>query len=176
MIRACFAIHLVLFTLCFAYAQNDGRLDVKPAPGDPTRFVCDIGFATFTTPKSWNPNRSGKQTYAILTPADESYPKISKMISIDAGKSVEPTAKAFAEGFAKKSKGKVLEKSIDIDGETAYRVQCPPNPNKVQPIDCIAVIKDGRGVLLIAGAKKTGETDDAMNELVKTWKWKNTTK
>jgi hypothetical protein len=176
MLRLCFATYLVAFAVCFANAQNTGRLDVKPAPGDPTRFVCDIGFATFTTPKSWTPNRSNKSTYAILTQAGETFPKISKMISIDAGKPVDPTSKALAEGYAKKSNGKVLEKTIDIDGATGYRIQCQPNPDKVQPIDCIAIIKDGRAILLIAGARKTGETEDAMNELVKSWKWKNSAK
>jgi hypothetical protein len=38
------------------------------------------------------------------------------------------------------------------------------------------VLNDGRAVLLIAGAKKTGETDEALNELVKSWKWKNASK
>jgi hypothetical protein len=33
---------------------------------DKTRYRCDLGFATFTTPKDWNPNRSNRQTYVII--------------------------------------------------------------------------------------------------------------
>ena len=171
-----FAVFHVLSSACLAYAQTDKRLDVKPDPTDPSRFQCDIGFATFTTPKSWRPNRSGKSTYAILTQESETYPNVSKMISIDVGKPVDPTAKAIAEAFAKTWKGSVQEKTVQVDGQTGYRIKCPPSPNKVQPIDCIVVLNDGRAVLLIAGAKKTGDTDEALNELVKSWKWKNASK
>jgi len=33
------------------------------------------------------------------------------------------------------------------------------------------VVKDGRVLMLIAGATKSGETDEALNELVASWKW-----
>ncbi len=63
------------------------------------------------------PNRSGKSIYAILTPEAEAYPKISKMISIDVGKPVEPSPEAIAEGFAKIWKGTVQKEAIEVDGE-----------------------------------------------------------
>ncbi|MFN6139668.1 MAG: hypothetical protein ACK480_14355 [Planctomycetota bacterium] len=173
MCRIFIAIFFLLSSVDLTQAQTDRRLDVKPDPSDPSRFLCDIGFATFTTPKSWKPNRSGKSTYAILTPEADAYPKISKMISIDVGKPVDPSPEAIAQGFAKTWKGAVQKETIQVDGEKGYRIVCPPDPNKVQPIDCVVVLKDGRAVLLIAGAKKSGETDDAMNELVKSWKWKS---
>ncbi len=51
-----------------ALAQKAEGLSVKKSASDPKRFDCDIGFATFTTPKGWGVNRSDKPTYAILTP------------------------------------------------------------------------------------------------------------
>ncbi|MFM8261564.1 MAG: hypothetical protein ACKN9S_04740 [Pirellula sp.] len=176
MFRICIAVCLVIVSSNLSLAQTDRRLDVKPDPSDPSRFLCDIGFATFSTPKSWKPNRSGKSTYAILTPEAEALPKISKMISIDVGKPVEPSPEAIAEGFAKTWKGTVQKDAIQVDGEKGYRIVCPPDPNKVQPVECIVVFKDGRAVLLIAGAKKSGETDEAMKALVKSWKWKSNAK
>jgi hypothetical protein len=166
----------LLSTLCLSYAQDEKRLDVKPDPKDPSRLQCDIGFATFTTPKLWKPNRSGKSTYAIPTPENEALPNISRMISIDVGKPVQPTAKAIAGAFAKTWKGSVQEQTIQVDGQPGYRIQCPPSPSKVQPVDCIVVVHEGRAVLLIGGAKKTGDTEEALNELVTSWKWKNTSK
>lgn len=176
MFRTSITLFLLLSILCVAHAQNEKRLDVKPDPTDGSRFQCDIGFATFTTPKSWKPNRSGKSTYAILTQENESLPNISKMISIDVGKPIVPTAKAIAGAFAKTWKGSVQEQTIQVDGQPGYRIQCPPSPNKVQPVDCIVVVHEGRAVLLIGGAKKTGDTEEALNELVKSWKWKNASK
>ncbi len=173
MFRMIITICLLLASCNLSLAQTDRRLEIKQDPSDVSRFLCDIGFATFTTPKSWKPNRSGKSTYAILTPDADAYPKISKMISIDVGKPVDPSPEAIAQGFAKTWKGAVQKETIQVDGEKGYRIVCPPDPNKVQPVQCIVVLKDGRAVLLIAGAKKSGETDEAMNELVKSWKWKS---
>lgn len=170
--RPCFAICIVLFTTAFARSQDGDGIDVKRAPNDPTRYVCDIGFATFMTPKGWNPNRSDKPTYAILTHEGEAYPRITKMISIDAGKPVVPTSKGMADALAKKWNGKVLDKTIELGGESAYRVNCEPNPNRIQPIDCIVVVKDGRVLMLMGGARKAGETAVALTELAASWEWK----
>jgi hypothetical protein len=166
------AVCIVLLTQAFSPAQDTGGIVVERSPSDPSRFLCDIGFAKFTTPKAWNPNRSGKPTYAILTHESEKYPQITKMISVDAGKPVGPNSKAMAEALARKWNGRVLNETVLIDGEVAYRVKCKPNPNRVQPVDCIVIVREGRGLMLMAGALKTGETDAALNDLVASWKWK----
>lgn len=174
--RPFFAICTVFMAAAFACAQDDGVIDVRRAPNDPTRYLCDIGFATFTTPKGWSPNRSDKPTYAILTHEGETYPQITKMISIDAGKPVSPTSKGMADALAKKWKGKVMGEIIELGGESAYRINCKPNPNRIQPIDCIVVVKDERVLMLIAGAKDLGEIDVALTELAASWKWKKNKK
>ncbi len=78
----------------------------------------------------------------------------------------------MAQALAKQWNGKVLDESTKVDGEIAYRVNCEPNPKQLKPIDCIVVVKDGKVLMLMAGASKTGETEDALNELVASWKWK----
>jgi hypothetical protein len=50
MFRICIAVCLVIVSSNLSLAQTDRRLDVKPDPSDPSRFLCDIGFATFSTP------------------------------------------------------------------------------------------------------------------------------
>lgn len=59
-----------------AFGQVD-RLVVQQDPSDTSRFICDVKYATFKTPKGWQPNRSGKNTYAILSRANESYPNLT---------------------------------------------------------------------------------------------------
>ena len=142
-------------------------------PSDSSTYVCDVKFATFKTPKGWQPNGSDKNSYAILSRTNESYPNLSQMITVDIGKPAEPTAKASADAFAKEWRGKVEEETISLDGETALRVNIPPESNRLQPIDCILTIRNGRLFMLIAGAKEAGEVSSALDELVKSWKWKN---
>ena len=170
--QVCIAVCIALGAPTFGHAQDADVIAVKRLPTDPSRFVCDIGFASFTTPKAWNPNRSDKPTYAILTHVRETYPRITKMISIDARKPVAPTSKGLAEALAKKWKGHVLKDTVELDGNLAYRVKCVANPDRVQPVDCVAIVRDGRALMLMAGALKVGETDAAMNALVTSWKWK----
>ena len=153
------------------YSQIE-RLVIERAPNDPSRYICDVGFATFTTPKNWVPNSSDKNTYAILTHSKESYPNVTAMISIDIGKPVEPTAKRIAEAFAKKWSGQVLKSPIEIDGEKGCRVKIPPNNNEIRPVDCAVVVKDKRAFMLIGGAKTDNDTSEAIDDVIKTWKWK----
>ena len=129
------------------------RLVVNVDPLDRSRFFCDVTYATFRTPKGWSPNRSGGNTYAILSRVGESYP-FTQMISIDIGKPVAPTTEATANAFAKKWNGQVAPISSKIDGETAFRVNIPPDHKTVRPIDCIIAIRDGRLFMLIGGARK----------------------
>jgi hypothetical protein len=97
-----YQVTLSAFLLCSTYGfAQEQRLVVRKDPENPSRFVCNIKYATFTTPKGWRPNRSGGNAYVILTRSDETYPGVSAMISIDIGKPVEKTAKETAEAFAK---------------------------------------------------------------------------
>jgi len=165
---------LILLTSVYAYVSSAlaDDLVVTRDLEDKSRYCCDLGFATFTTPKDWNPSRSNRQTYVILTHKDENPPKNTKMISIDGGKPIKPTSKEMAQEFANKWKGSILDKTVSLDGEEAYRVQCEPNAKKPQPIDCVVIVKDNRLLLIIAGATKKGEVEKAVDELIATWKWK----
>ncbi|MFN7874756.1 MAG: hypothetical protein ACK5PB_05525 [Pirellula sp.] len=171
-------VYLILFLLTGVHAHvSSARADdlvVTRDSDDKSRYRCDLGFATFTTPEDWNPNRSNRQTYVILTHKDENPPQNTKMISIDGGKPTKPTSKEMAQEFAKKWKGRILDKTVSLDGEEAYRVQCEPNAEKPQPIDCVVIVKDNRLLLIIAGATKKGEVEKAVDDLIATWKWKAT--
>ena len=167
---------LVLFCFCCivstkAFAQEE-RLVVRKHPKDPGLFVCETKFATFNTPKDWQPNQSGGATYAILTKSNETYPKVSQMISIDIGKPSEPTAQKLAEAFAKRFKGSVGEEAIEIDGEKGWRVTIPADKKSIRPVDCIVAFKDGRSFVFIGAAKEAGDLPKAIDELVAGWKWK----
>ena len=155
------------------WTAQDNKLSICNDPADASRFLCDVTYATFETPKGWVPNRSGKNTYAILSRANETYPYLTRMISIDIGKPVEPTTKAVAEAFANKwRKGQVEVLSLQIDGEVAFRVTVPPNNNTMQPVDCVIAMRDGVVFMLIGGAKANGDVSDALDEVVASWKWK----
>lgn len=155
----------------YAYGQEE-RLVVHKDPTDPSRFICDVKYATFTTPKGWQPNRSGGNTYAILLRSNETYPKVTQMISIDIFKPVEPTAKELAVAFAKRWNGRLGESSVKIDGEKGYRVTIPSDNKTMHPVDCIVAIKDARAFMLIGGAKENGDLGKALDDLVASWKWK----
>lgn len=166
-----------LALLAFLISQNPvfgqaQRLIVKSDPDGGSQYRCDIHYATFKTPKNWRPNHSDKNTYAILSSVDECFPRLTRMISIDIGKPAETTARLTAEIFAKEWNGKVLEESVEVDGETGYRVQAVPNGKDVRPIDCIIVFKDDSAFMIIGGAKEASALGEAMDELIATWKWK----
>lgn len=165
------ALVAIVFLPCCVYGQAD-RLTVKSDPDDASRYICDIRFATFKTPKDWQPNSSDKQTYAILTRTDETYPNITQMISIDVGKPIAPTAALMAEAFAKKWSGSVVKVSLKVDGEDGFRVKVTPDKKEVRPTDCVVVIKDKRVFMLIGGSKEDDGLEKAINDLVASWKWK----
>lgn len=157
---------------CGAYGQDE-RLLVKRDPDDASRFICDVKFATFKTPKDWQASKSGKQTYAILTRADETYPNVTSMVSIDIGKPVAQSAKAVAEALAKKWGSTEAPIPQKVDGEDGFRVKVTPTGKEVRPIDCVVAIKGELAFMLIGGAKEKGSgIEKAMDELVVSWKWK----
>jgi len=164
------ALTIAVLSGC-AFGQDD-RLVVKKDPSNASRFICDVKYATFKTPKGWRPNRSDKNTYAVLSRSNETYPNLTQMISIDIGKPVAPTAKAVADAFAKKWHGQVEESSLNIDGETGFRVTIPPDNKTVRPIDCVITMKRERVFMLIGAAKQNGELSNALDEIVASWKWK----
>ena len=168
----CYSMSMIVFVCLTSQVdgQND-RLIVRKDPDNPSRFICDVKYATFRTPKGWQANRSGGNTYAILSRKGETYPKLSQMISIDIGKPVEQTAKETAEAFAKKWGGSVAKTIIKIDGINAYRVIIPPGNKTLRPTNCIIALRNGHVFLLIGGASKKGNLGGVLDELVGTWKW-----
>jgi len=156
---------------CYTYGQED-RLVVKKDLDDPSRYICDVKFASFKTPSDWRPNSSDKNTYVILTHVDETYPNVTEMISVDIGKPVAPTAKLTAIAFAKTWKGRVLDDKISVDGEEAYRVRVAPTNKDIRPVDCVVVVKGRRVFMLIGGAKEIGGIERSIDEIVTSWKWK----
>lgn len=164
------ALLVACLLVCNVLAEDE-RLVVRQDPKDPSRFHCDIKYATFTTPEGWEPNRSGGNTYAALSSSSETSPDLTKLISIDVGKPAKPTAKQMAIAFAKQWKGQVAQDPLKLDGEEAYRVTIPPDNKTLRPAECIIAIQGGRAFLLIGGAKQEGALGKAMDELVDSWKW-----
>lgn len=165
---------LTVVSLASSAIGDDDRLKVHKDPEDPSRFICDVGHAMFTTPKGWRPNRSNGVTRAILSRSDETYPKLSRMISIDVGKPTKKTAKETAEAFARRWDGKVAERTVIVHGEQGYRVRIPAdaaNESKVTPRDCIVVMRNDQVFLLIGGAVEDVDVSKALDELVATWMW-----
>lgn len=168
---------IVSLVVCLLFANcmygEEERLTIRKDPNDPSRQSCDIIHATFTTPKAWVANKSDKNSYAILTRANETYPKVTQMITIDIGRPVAPTGKATAEAFAKTWNGKVSDVKVKVNGEEGIRVVIRPDGKTLRPVDCVVIVKDKRVFLLIGGAKKDGDTGKVLDELIKSWKWKN---
>jgi predicted Zn-dependent protease len=94
------------------------------------------------------------------------------MISIDIGKAVTATAKSTAAALAKKWNGTVDDVPIKVDGEDGFRVKVTPSKKEVLPIDCVVVFKGERVFMLIGGAKEDSGLGKAIDEVVKSWKWK----
>ncbi len=162
----------ILFVQGINANGQEERLIVRKHKSDASQFECEIKHAKFTSPKGWQPNQSGGKTYAILTRSDETYPKVSQMISIDIGKATEPTTQKLAESFAKKFKGQVNEDLHNVDGEKACRVTIPADKKSVRPVDCIVLVKDDIAFLFIGASKEAGDISKSIDELVKEWKWK----
>ncbi len=168
----CWAILVSGLLAIPAHAQKNEGLSVKKSSSDPKRFDCDVGFATFTTPKGWSVNRSDKPTLAILTPEEEAYPKVTKMITIDSGKPTASGPKATAEAMAKKFNGKVLDETLKVDGVEAYHVKCKAEPKQMKPVECVVIANGDKVLMFIAGATKEDAAETAIKELVASWKWK----
>ena len=168
----------LLSTICFllvcgsfAFCQDD-RLVVKKDPSDPKRLICELKYATFKVPEGWQPNRSDGKTQCILTKSADKPTSTSPMIMIDVGKPSDPSAKELAKSFAKMWGGEVLEKSLKVDGEEAFKIAIPPTEKKVQPTNAIIVIKDSRAFMLIGGAKSDEKLDKVLEQLAADWRWK----
>lgn len=170
--KFCLALCVSMLVSGVALAQKGESLSIKKSASDPKRFDCDIGFATFTTPKGWSINRSDKPTYAILTPEGETHPKLTKMITIDAGKPTAKGPKATAEAMAKQFNGKVLDETLKVDGVEAYYVKCQADPKQLKPVECVVIANNDKVVMFIAGATKADAAETAIKELVASWKWK----
>ncbi len=148
------------------------RLTIQIDAKEKGKIFCDIGHATFIAPVGWNPHPSGKNTYVILTPENENTETLTKLISIDIGLTTTKTARETAEAFAKTWQGKLAEEPLKLNGEEAFRVLATADPDKVQPVDSIVIFHGGRAFLLMGGAKKKDAPSEALNEIVRTWKWK----
>lgn len=170
--KFCLAFCMSVLVSGVALAQQGESLSIKKSASDPKRFECDIGFATFTTPKGWSVNRSDKPTYAILTPEGEAHPKLTKMITIDAGKPTAKGPKATAEAMAKQFNGKVLDETLKVDGVEAHHVKCQADPKQLKPVECVVIANNDKVVMFIAGATKEDAAETAIKELVASWKWK----
>ena len=169
--HALFASAALCFVLVPALGQ-EGRLLVTKNAADPSRWDCDVTIATLTTPKSWQPIPSGKNTYALLTRESEKHPNLTSVISIDLGKPKLPTAKASADDFAKEWKGRVEAQPLKLDGEPAHRITIPPDGKTLRPVECVVAYHGGRSVLVIGGTKEMAGLHEEIEELVATWKWK----
>jgi hypothetical protein len=155
----------------FAFSQDD-RLVVKKDPTDPKRLICELKHATFKVPEGWQPNRSDGKTQCILTKSTDKPASPSQMIMIDVGKPSDPNPKDLAKSFAKMWGGEVLEKTLKVDGEEAFKISIPPTEKKVQPTNAIVVIKDARVFMLIGGAKSDEKLDKVLEQLAADWRWK----
>jgi hypothetical protein len=158
-------------TLLCACTQDD-RLTVIHDSGDKSTLICDVRYAKFKVPKTWQPNSSTGKTYAILTKQSESYPNVSQLIKIDIGKPADTNAKLAAERFAKMWKGKVLSETVTIDKEKGFRIRIPPSQKDLQPIDCVVVFHAERAFLLMAGGNVSDGLSQALDEVIASWTWK----
>ena len=148
------------------------HLTIQKHPELEGQFVCDIGHATFTSPKDWSPHPSDKGTCVILAPKGEKAEEPTKSISIMVGTPQNETVKEMAESFAKVIKGNLAENPSKLDGEETARVKAIANPPKVFPVDTVFAYHGGRSFLLLGGAREKDSTTEALNEIVRTWKWK----
>lgn len=176
MIR-CLPIILAIWPLAGCGVGIDDRFAVTKDPADSSRLVCDCKFATFTVPKGWKAKMvDGWETggsYALLTPLNESRDNLSQAITIGIGEPVKPNAKARAAAFAAEWHGRLEDASLNVDGETGFRVIIPPDKKDMQPIDRVVAMKHGRLFSITASAKESGEANAAVDQIVASWKWKN---
>jgi hypothetical protein len=148
-------------------------LTIKDHPELQGQFLCDIGLASFTSPKGWIPHPSDKNTYVILAPKGvKDSDNRTQTISVIVGTPTMMTVQEMGESFAKVIQGKLTEGALKLDGEEAVRVKATANPEKHFPVDCVIVYHSGRSFLLLGGAKEKDSTSEALDEILRTWKWK----
>jgi hypothetical protein len=149
------------------------HLTIQKHPELKEQFICDIGHATFTSPKGWVPHPSEQNTYAILAPNGvKNVDERTKLITIEVGNPKNETVQEMGESFAKFLNAKLTEKPPKLDGEEAVRIKAIANPEKFFPVDSVIVYHGGRSFLLIGGAKEKDSVTEALDEIVRTWKWK----
>jgi hypothetical protein len=153
-----FALIAVLFC-----AGSVLRADDAPAR---TSF----GAFEFAIPSGWasiKPDR--EKTAAMLLLNGTAANNADAMVKVDVGKPAAPTAKDLAKALAGKD-GKVYPDPVSVDGTDGIKVETK-STDMSRPKLAIVIFRDEKVYLLMAAEKQGSHVSDAVDQIVKTWKW-----
>ncbi|TWU34510.1 hypothetical protein [Novipirellula artificiosorum] len=133
----------------------------------------DFGNFTFSVPNGWNAVSTDRsKTAAMLLLGGKVWQKSDAMIKVDVGNPSAPSPKELAEAFAKQNGGTVDGKTKSFDGVDGVCVTTS-STTLDKPKSLTILFRGGKAYLVMAAAKGDTDVDATMEQIRKTWKWKN---
>jgi hypothetical protein len=140
------------------------------APSDGAKARTDFGAFEFVIPAKWsrgNPDRA--KTAAMLLLNGTAWNNADGMIMVDVGKPAA-SAKELAQSLAGKD-GKIYPDKVSVDGVEGIKIESTSD-NMSRPKYAVVVIRDSKVYLIMAAQLPRTNVSEALDQIVKSWKWK----
>jgi hypothetical protein len=137
---------------------------------DDTRARTSFGDFEFLIPAKWasvKPDRP--KTVAMLLLNGTTWNNADGMIKVDVGKPAASSAKALAAVLAGND-GKVDGNLVSVDGSEGIKVETP-STDMSRPKYAVVIFRGQKAYLIMAAQKRGTDVSEAMDEVIKTWRW-----
>ena len=129
-----------------------------------------FGEFEFAIPAKWSSVRPDREKTAVMLLLNgTAWNNADAMIKVDVGKPAAPTAEELAKALAGRD-GKVYPDPVLVDGAKGVKVETS-STDMSRPKFAIVVYRDGKAYLIMAAEKKGDAISDALDAVVKSWKW-----
>ena len=145
--------------------SNTAAAPAAPAPAAPAAPVVEnFGDFQFEIPSGWTrekPDRDKLKAFVVMGTRQ----KPEGMIMVDVGKPALPTANDVIKKFTGKD-----GTPTTVDGVEAVRGETK-STDLSEPRHVVALMRDGRIVMIMAAGASGTNIGDAYEQVLKTWRW-----
>jgi hypothetical protein len=122
----------------------------------------------------WRQNQDEKGKTVVQWISPDSQPgNLRGLVTVEAARGTEPTARAAARGLASDWGGKVAADKVVLDGEPAFKVVATNKTPALNPVLGIVAMHGGYLYLIMGGVRAGGECQKEVEELINGWRWQN---